>query len=583
MELGHMSGRTLRAVLGWIGVNAAAVAASLLLASPAMAQSPTPFGACPIEAYQTIQNGGTYSLYTINVADGSIVNVGSDPDMQGNNGGNTNGINAIGFEETGRFIYGWNNSVRQVVRVGQFGVAEFIGPTPTGMASVNAVVGDVFNQRLYLWNNNGGGTMAIVNLVTNTMESTMATSGVASMNDWAFSATDGNLYYVRNSDGAVVRVNPATGVGTVVPGITVPTGATFGAQYFDSQGSLYASRNDGSIFRIRNATGGGTPSVELLTSAAPPTNQNDGARCPNAPPPVASVSVQKQITAESGSIAGVAEPNELLTYTFTLTNAGTQDQATPYPFFEVLPANTVLVSAGGGSIDCPIGSAGARLCTITVPGPILANGGTATATMVVRVDDPIPVGVTQILNLVTDDANTPPPGCPASNQACSPRAQLQSGDRSEPLRRGAGATVLGRPDRHQDQHLRLRAERPAVGYRGLGQHAELRHRGHQQRARCRQWRGGARSSAHGADLYRCHLQQRHRRRDLRDHAGTDRGQPAIRRGRGAGHLALRWQRAVDADLHRRLIEQACNKKPGLRAGLSLPCGVAPLISVRSAG
>ena len=420
MELWHMSGRTLRAALGWIGVNAVAAVASLFLASPAMAQSPTPFGACPIEAYQTIQNAGTYSLYTINVADGSIVNVGSDPDMQGNNGGNTNGINAIGFDETGRFIYGWNNSVRQVVRVGQFGVAEFIGPTPPGMASVNAVVGDVFNQRLYLWNNSGGGTMAIVNLVTNTLETTLATSGVASMNDWAFSITDGNLYYVRNSDGAIVRVNPATGVGTVVPGITVPTGATFGAQYFDSQGSLYASRNDGSIFRIRNATGGGTPSVELLTSAAPPTNQNDGARCPNAPPPVASVSLQKQITAESGSIAGVAEPNELLTYTFTLTNAGTQDQTAPYPFFEVLPANTVLVSVGGGSIDCPIGSAGARLCTITVPGPIVANGGTATATMVVRVDDPIPVGVTQILNLVTDDANTPPPGCPASNQACTP-------------------------------------------------------------------------------------------------------------------------------------------------------------------
>ena len=121
--------------------------------------------------------------------------------------------------------------MRQVVRVGQGGVAEFVGPTPPGMASVNAVVGDVFNQRLYLWNNAGGGTLAIVNLVTNTLETTLTTSGVSSMNDWAFSSTDGNLYYVRNSDGAVVRVNPTTGVGTVVPGVTVPTGATFGAQY----------------------------------------------------------------------------------------------------------------------------------------------------------------------------------------------------------------------------------------------------------------------------------------------------------------------------------------------------------------
>lgn len=421
MEPRLMSERMLHKVLGWIGVGVVATAASLF-ASPAMAQSPSPFGACPIEAYQTIQaddlTPDTYSLYTINVADGSITNVGSDPDMQGNNGGNTNGINAIGFNENDRFIYGWNNSVRQVVRVGQGGVAEFVGPTPPGMASVNAVVGDVFNQRLYLWNNAGGGTLAIVNLVTNTLETTLTTSGVSSMNDWAFSSTDGNLYYVRNSDGAVVRVNPTTGVGTVVPGVTVPTGATFGAQYFDNQGSLYASRNDGRIFRVRNATGGGTPSVELLTSAAPATQQNDGARCPNAAPPVPSISLQKQITAESGSIPGTAEPNELLTYTFTLTNAGTQSQTTPYPFFEVLPANTTLVSVSGGSSDCPVGSTGARLCTMTHPGPIAANGGTATMSMVVRVADPIPVGVTQILNLVMDSDSTPPPGCSASNQTC---------------------------------------------------------------------------------------------------------------------------------------------------------------------
>ena len=196
------------------------------------------------------------------------------------------------------------------------------------------------------------------------------------------------------------------------------TSTAFGAVYFDNQGSLYASRNDGSIFRIRNLGTGGTLSVQTLTTAAPVTSQNDGARCPAAPPPVASISVLKQLTAESGSIAGRAEAGENLTYTFTLTNSGTL-AASNYAFFDVLPASTSLVSVSGGAIDCPIGSVGARLCTITVPGPIADNGGTATATLVVQVANPIPAGVTQILNLATDDNGTPPSGCTASNQPCA--------------------------------------------------------------------------------------------------------------------------------------------------------------------
>lgn len=378
---------------------------------------PQPFGDCPIEAYQTIQVDGSYGLYTINVGDGTLSLKGTDVEMQGNNTGNTNGINAIGFDQATRFIYGWNPSTHQIVRVGQNGASEFIGPTPAGMGSISSVVGDVDNQRLYLWTSN---TLRVINLATNTLESTIATTGVTAINDWAFNGIDGNLYAARNSDGAILRINPATGAGVVVPGITVPTGATFGAQYFDNQGSLYVSRNDGVIYRVRNAAGGGTPSVQVLTTSAPATSQNDGARCPNSAPPVASVSVLKQLIAESGTIAGRAEANELLTYRFTLTNSGLAATGATYAFYEVIPAATALVSITGAATDCAIGATGARLCTITVPGPIPANGGTATATLQVRVANPIPAGVTQILNLVTDDADTAPSGCTASDQACTP-------------------------------------------------------------------------------------------------------------------------------------------------------------------
>lgn len=387
--------------------------AGLLLAgvlSPAArAQSSLPsFGLCPLEAYQTINFGGGYGLYTVNVANGSINLVGGTASAP------LQGINAIGFNETDRYIYGWNQTVHQIVRVGANGSAEYTGPTPAGMGSVNSFVGDVVGGQLYLLTNN---TVRVLNIATNTLVQTSTITGQVGFADWARNPVDGFFYGIQ-TNGTIIRVNLATNTGTAVPGVTVPGGNTFGAVYFDNQGSLYASRNDGTIFRIRNVAGGPI-SVQTLTTAAPPTGQNDGARCPNSAPPVASVTVRKQLTAESGTIPGRAEANELLTYTFTLTNAGTL-AASSYPFFEVLPANTTLVSLAGGSSDCPVGSIGARLCTITVPGPIAANGGTATATLVVRVANPIPAGVVQILNLATDDNGTPPGGCTSSNQPCTP-------------------------------------------------------------------------------------------------------------------------------------------------------------------
>lgn len=131
----------------------------------------------------------------------------------------------------------------------------------------------------------------------------------------------------------------------------------------------------------------------------------------------AQVSVSKQLTAESGSIAGTAEAGETLTYTLTVTNAGGA-AAVNHAFYEVLPANTALVSLTGGSIDCAIGTAGASLCTITVTGPVAGGGGSVQVIIAVQVVNPLPAGVTAITNLVTDDTGTTPPGCSVSGQSC---------------------------------------------------------------------------------------------------------------------------------------------------------------------
>ena len=115
------------------------------------------------------------------------------------------------------------------------------------------------------------------------------------------------------------------------------------------------------------------------------------------------LSVAKALTNETGgSIAGVAEPGETLTYTITLTNSGGAD-ATGVDITDDIDANTTFVSASAG------GSFAAGVVTwigLTVP----ANDSLALV-VEVTVNDPIPADVTQIVNLVFE-TGTPPPECP---------------------------------------------------------------------------------------------------------------------------------------------------------------------------
>ncbi|MGG6461666.1 prealbumin-like fold domain-containing protein [Solilutibacter silvestris] len=162
------------------------------------------------------------------------------------------------------------------------------------------------------------------------------------------------------------------------------------------------------------------PATQVCTNPPPCDPVTDPNHCVVTPVITPNVTVKKVLTAESGTVAGKAEPGEQLTYTLTLTNSGA-GVATNHAFYEELPANTTLVSIGGTGVtsNCAANDVGARLCTITVAGPIAGNGGTATATVIVKVANPIPAGVTQVANLITDNTNTPPPGCDPTTQVCT--------------------------------------------------------------------------------------------------------------------------------------------------------------------
>ena len=125
-------------------------------------------------------------------------------------------------------------------------------------------------------------------------------------------------------------------------------------------------------------------------------------------PTPADVAIVKTLTGESGSLSGIAEPGESLSYTITLTNAGGAD-ALNYGVVDQLDPNVLFASAdnGGSSIGSSVVWSG-----LTVPA-----GGSLTLGVVVTVVNPIPAGVTGIANLVYQAGTTPPP-CPPVGAQC---------------------------------------------------------------------------------------------------------------------------------------------------------------------
>ena len=127
------------------------------------------------------------------------------------------------------------------------------------------------------------------------------------------------------------------------------------------------------------------------------------------------VTMQKQLVGESGSIPGVAEPGETLTYQITLTNTGGSDK-TGYSVTDQLDPYTTFASAdnNGDGTSTP----GSVIWNnLTVPKYSAGAPGTVVLTVVVTVANPIPQGITEIDNLVYQ-TGTPPPPCPPAGPQC---------------------------------------------------------------------------------------------------------------------------------------------------------------------
>ncbi|WP_240645417.1 LruC domain-containing protein [Vibrio mediterranei] len=241
-----------------------------------------PFDTCPSKAYLFQSN--PVQVYGVNLVTGSTSLLQSDTGMNVN-------INGVGFDFDNRYIYGYDTSNKRIVRLGSDFQAEVVN-TSGLPADHTFYVGDVYESVYYLYRTGKG--LFTIDLSPLASDSSavlpvnrVTTRAVVSLTDFAFHPSDGKLYGVDNGSGALYSFNASTGQETYI-GDTGETG-TFGAGYFDVDGYYYVSRNqDGQIYRIdlspgnaANIAAGIVPAVKFADG--PNSNQNDGARCANAP------------------------------------------------------------------------------------------------------------------------------------------------------------------------------------------------------------------------------------------------------------------------------------------------------------
>ncbi|WP_394202569.1 LruC domain-containing protein [Marinagarivorans algicola] len=240
----------------------------------------SPFTNCPSKAF--LLQGSPVAAYELNLATGTYTVLQNDVGIAGN-------INAVGFNDIDRYIYGYNSNLKTIVQIDNSfkATALNINGLPE---NVTFYVGDTYNNNYYLYRN-GTGFYKIdlsplaTDINANLTAVLITPSTPASLTDFAFHPFNNNLYGVDNKSGTLYEFDINSGETRTI-GDTGVTG-TFGAAYFDVDGYLYIARNnDGFIYRIDL---GAVEVAELegpkatLFAIGPTSSQNDGARCAKAP------------------------------------------------------------------------------------------------------------------------------------------------------------------------------------------------------------------------------------------------------------------------------------------------------------
>ncbi|WP_299018543.1 LruC domain-containing protein [uncultured Photobacterium sp.] len=253
----------------------------ILFLSPPAAMAAKPFGECPTEAF--LFQGEPATVYAVDLSTGNYQTVST-------NTGASGVINAVGFNKTDRYIYGWNKAAKTITRINQEYRIEDLNLQSGLPEGKSFFVGDVFDNNYFLYLQNQGMfkidlSLGDENLTATTVMS--ASDADISLTDFAFYPETGELFAVENTnrDLYLFTFDSSGNASKTKIGATELTGkTTFGAQYFDKSGFMYISNNhDGKIYRLDlRDLGNLKPQAEFFADG-PSSNKNDGARCASAP------------------------------------------------------------------------------------------------------------------------------------------------------------------------------------------------------------------------------------------------------------------------------------------------------------
>lgn len=217
------------------------------------------FNGTPSDVYEVNLQTGVNTLRKDNVSTGAV---------------------SVGYNPVDNFIWAVDKVTANLVKIDKnFNITNYPSNLPK-----NIHVADVDSKGIFY--GLSGTKLYRYDLNTNppTQLSTINLNSNPGLSDFSFNPLDGFIYGVQN-DGDIVKINPTNGTVTIVRRISGITNQTYGACYFDGDGTLYISGNsNGNIYKISN-TGLSSTSSEsaVLFSTGPTAGANDGARCASAP------------------------------------------------------------------------------------------------------------------------------------------------------------------------------------------------------------------------------------------------------------------------------------------------------------
>ncbi|MFT4082531.1 MAG: hypothetical protein QM638_08095 [Nocardioides sp.] len=324
--------------------------------------------------FQSPNGDGTappHSIYQVDLVSGASSQIGSTADD----------VNALGYNTTDNYMYGYDLSTSEIVQVASDGTLTELA-APTGFDTTRGYnVGDFDNEGHY-WITSSSTTSPatwyeIDYAAGSATYGNVLASGTLSPNitgsDWVY--VDGALYSIQDRTNHLIKFDTTTHQETdlgAVPG--VPVGApSYGAGYADAAGNLYFSNNaTGEIYRIDPAS---VTAIDLATG--PVSDGNDGARCATAPIPTVTVkkTVDGRLAANDQFTVGLDSAAGATLTDATTAGSATTISTTDWPVSQGTTYTiTDAMAAGSPSALSQYGAA--VVCTDTATGATVATGGT---------------------------------------------------------------------------------------------------------------------------------------------------------------------------------------------------------------